>query len=96
MGRFASQGTADIANGLDTRAARSTCTNALWALARRKLDIVLYASGLDDLRSPPGNRLEALKGDRAVQYSVRVNERYRICFVWIDQGAQEIEIVDYH
>jgi proteic killer suppression protein len=65
-------------------------------MARRKLDIVLYASGLGDLRSPPGNRLKALKGDRAGQHSIRVNERYRVCFVWSDQGAQEIEIVDYH
>jgi proteic killer suppression protein len=51
---------------------------------------------LSDLRSPPGNRLESLKGDRAGQHSIRVNERYRVCFDWTDQGAQEIEIVDYH
>ena len=96
MGRFADHGTEDIANGLDTRSARSTCPTTLWPSVRRKLDIVLYASGLRDLRSPPGNRLEALKGDRTDQYSIRVNERYRVCFVWSDQGAQEIEVVDYH
>ena len=96
MARFADQGTEDIANGLNTRSARSTCPTALWPLARRKLDIVLYASGLLDLRLPPGNRLEALRGGRAGQYSIRMNDRYRVCFVWSDQGAQEIEIVDYH
>lgn len=96
MGQFADQGTEDIANGLNTRPARSTCPSALWVLARRKLDIVLYASGLHDLRSPPGNRLEALKGNRAGQYNIRMNKRYRVCFAWSDQGAHEIEIVDYH
>ena len=58
--------------------------------------MVLYAGRLNDLASPPGNRLEALKGDRAGRHSVRVNERYRVCFNWSEQGAQNIEIVDYH
>ena len=51
---------------------------------------------LDDLRFPPGNRLEALKGDRAGQYSVRINDQWRICFVWTEQGPADVELVDYH
>jgi proteic killer suppression protein len=54
------------------------------------------AAGLDDLRVPPGNRLEALKGDRAGQHSIRVNDQFRICFVWTAQGPEDVEIVDYH
>ena len=62
----------------------------------RKLDMVDAAPGLATLRSPPGNRLEALKGDRAGQFSVRVNDQWRICFVWSDRGPDRVEIVDYH
>lgn len=54
------------------------------------------AMTLDDLRFPPGNRLEALKGDRAGQYSIRINDQWRICFVWTEEGPAEVEIVDYH
>ena len=54
------------------------------------------ATVLEDLRFPPGNHLEELKGDRAGQYSVRINDQWRICFVWTDQGPAEVEIVDYH
>jgi proteic killer suppression protein len=54
------------------------------------------AASLQDLRQPPGNRLEALKGDRAGQHSIRINDQWRICFVWKDDGAEEVEIVDYH
>ena len=54
------------------------------------------AHALDDLRSPPGNRLEALKGNRKGQYSIRINDQWRICFVWTDGGAEDVEIVDYH
>ena len=62
----------------------------------RKLDQLDSAEALDDLRIPPGNRLEALKGDRQGQYSIRINEQYRICFVWTESGPAEVEIVDYH
>ena len=62
----------------------------------RKLVAVDAAEQLDDLRVPPGNRLEKLRGDRAGQYSVRVNEQWRICFRWKDGNAYEVEIVDYH
>lgn len=66
------------------------------AVARRKLRQLEIAAQLADLRVPPGNRLEALKGDRAGQYSVRINDQWRVCFRWIDSGAEEVEIVDYH
>lgn len=65
-------------------------------VALRKLRQVGSAESLDDLRVPPGNRLEALKGDRAGQHSIRVNDQWRICFVWTDAGPEEVEIVDYH
>jgi proteic killer suppression protein len=65
------------------------------AVARRKLEMVAAAKKLEDLRSPPGNRLEALKNDRAGQHSLRVNDQFRVCFRWND-GAENVEIVDYH
>ena len=61
-----------------------------------KLDILDAVTRLADLRSPPGNRLEALKGDRRDQHSIRINDRWRICFVWRHGGAEFVEIVDYH
>jgi proteic killer suppression protein len=65
-------------------------------VARRKL-ILLHASGsLEFLRVPPGNRLEALKGNRAGQYSIRINDQFRVCFRWVDGHAENVEIVDYH
>ncbi|HSR56453.1 MAG TPA: type II toxin-antitoxin system RelE/ParE family toxin, partial [Alphaproteobacteria bacterium] len=64
-------------------------------VARRKLDMLNAAQLLSDLASPPGNRLEALSGDRKGQHSIRINDRFRLCFVWRD-GAEEVEIVDYH
>jgi proteic killer suppression protein len=64
--------------------------------ARRKLLYLNAATVLDELRQPPGNRLEALKGDRKGQYSIRINEQWRICFRWQDGNAHDVEIVDYH
>lgn len=64
--------------------------------ARRKLLLLNAAGSLNDLRSPPGNRLEALKGGRKGQHSIRINDQWRICFVWRDGGAEDVEIVDYH
>lgn len=69
---------------------------AIRAVARRKLDQIEMAINLGDLRVPPGNRLEALKGDRAGQHSIRINDRHRICFVWKVDGAHDVEIADYH
>jgi toxin HigB-1 len=65
-------------------------------VARRKLRQLQIAGRLDDLRVPPGNRLELLKGDRAGQYSIRINNQWRICFRWNEAGADDVEIVDYH
>ncbi len=64
--------------------------------ARRKLLMVDNAGALSDLHHPPGNRLEALKGDRRGQHSIRINDQWRICFIWRDGGAELVEIVDYH
>ena len=64
--------------------------------ARRKLLLRDGAGKLDDLRQPPGNRLEALQGDRRGQHSIRINDQWRICFEWHDDGAEMVEIVDYH
>lgn len=69
---------------------------AIEAVARRKLEMIEAAQALQDLRVPPGNRLEALKGDRKGQHSIRVNDQWRICFVWREGAAENVEIVDYH
>jgi proteic killer suppression protein len=69
---------------------------AIKSVALRKLDMIDAATRLSDLRAPPGNRLEALKGDRIAQHSIRINDQWRICFVWRDGGAELVEIVDYH
>jgi proteic killer suppression protein len=69
---------------------------AVERIARRKLLMVASAKKLEDLRSPPGNRLEALKGDRKLQHSIRINDRWHICFLWQGENAHEVEIVDYH
>ena len=66
------------------------------SVARRKLRQLQIAGRLDDLRVPPGNRLEALKGDRGGQHSIRVNDQYRVCFRWTAAGPENVEIVDYH
>jgi toxin HigB-1 len=65
-------------------------------VAARKLDLLDAATSLNDLRSPPGNRLEALKGDRNGQHSIRVNDQWRICFRWTTDGPEDVEFVDYH
>jgi proteic killer suppression protein len=64
--------------------------------ARRKLKMMDAAACLEDLRMPPGNRLEALRGDRAGQYSIRINQQWRVCFVWTRKGPTDVEIADYH
>jgi len=65
-------------------------------VARRKLRQLEIAGRLEDLRVPPGNRLEALKGDRTGQHSIRINDQWRVCFRWTEAGAEDVEIVDYH
>jgi proteic killer suppression protein len=66
------------------------------AAAARKLDMLNAAAGIDDLRSPPGNRLGRLKGDRAGQWSIRINAQWRVCFTWTEHGPDNVAIVDYH
>ena len=83
-------------DGRDTRAARRVCPPALWPVARRKLDQVNRVEEVGELAMPPGNRLEALRGERAGQHSIRINERYRVCFRWVRGEAHEVEIADYH
>ncbi len=93
---FKDEGTEDVFDERDTKKARKACLRDLWRVARRKLDQINQAAELDDLRVPPGNRLEELKGDREGQHSVRINDQYRVCFRWTESGAEGVEIVDYH
>ena len=93
---FKDDATEDIFNGRNSAAARRACTVNLWRIAARKLDLLDAAVTLQDLRSPPGNHLEALTGDRQGQHSIRINDQYRICFVWTELGPDRVEIVDYH
>ena len=93
---FKNSATEDIFNGINTKAARKLCPQSLWQVATRKLDQLDSVERLHDLRIPPGNRLESLKGHRSGQYSIRINNQYRICFRWTEVGPSEVEIVDYH
>lgn len=93
---FATDGTRDVFDGVPSRKARKACPSELWSTAMRKLDQLNQAHSLLDLRAPPGNRLEALAGDRKGQHSIRINEQYRICFRWTPPGPADVEIVDYH
>ncbi len=93
---FKTKGAEDIFNGIRSREARRTCPENIWRVAARKLDQLDSVEGIDELRIPPGNRLEELSGDRQGQHSIRINDRYRICFVWTVSGPDQVEIVDYH
>ena len=96
IGSFRNAGAEDIFNGENTRAARSACPQSLWRIAMRKLDQLDSVTSLDELRIPPGNRLEPLAGDRQGEHSIRINDQYRLCFIWTEFGPDEVEIVDYH
>lgn len=93
---FASAGTEDVFNGRNTKEARKTCPRALWRIAARKLEQLDSVQLLHELRIPPGNRLEALTRDRLVQCSIRINDQYRVCFIWTEDGPDRVGIVDYH
>ncbi len=93
---FKDQATEDIFNGVNSRMARKVCPQTLWRIASRKLDQIDSVRELDELKVPPGNRLERLFGDRKGKCSIRVNEQYRICFIWGDTGPSNVEITDYH
>ncbi len=92
IGSFACKETEKIFNGKFS----SKLPQSIQRLTARKLDYLDSAGDLEDLRSPPGNRLEALKDDRAGQHSIRINDQWRICFVWRDNNAYDVEIADYH
>ena len=93
---FKNRGTEDIFNGNNTNAARKLCPQSLWRVGARKLDQLDSINTLEELRIPPGNRLEALSGNRNGQFSIRINEQYRTCFIWSNSAPEEVEIVDYH
>jgi proteic killer suppression protein len=89
---FADRDTELIWSGVRSR----RLPGSIQSTALRKLRLLNQSRRLEDLRVPPGNRLEALHGDRAGQHSIRINEQWRICFVFRDGGADDVEIVDYH
>ena len=93
---FHDAGTEDVFNGVNTKAAKKVCPEVVWRVARRNLDQLDSVTRLDELRIPPGNRLEALSRDRRGQHSIRINDQFRICFEWTSSGPANIEIVDYH
>jgi proteic killer suppression protein len=93
---FADQGTEDLFNGINSASARRVCPRTIWKVAFRKLDQLDSATDIIDLRVQMGNLLEALSGDRAGQHSMRINDRYRICFYWTQTGPEAVLIVDYH
>ncbi len=93
---FDDKGTENVYNGVNSRLARKTLPVELRRIALRKFYFLENAVNLEDLRMPPGNHLEVLHGDRRGQHSIRINDRYRICFVWSEKGSKQVEIVDYH
>ena len=93
---FKDQATEDIFNGKNTGDARKACPKIIWKIATRKLDQLDSVQSLEELRIPPGNRFESLSGNRKLQYSIRINEQFRICFKWTSSGPSEVEITDYH
>jgi proteic killer suppression protein len=93
---FRDKGTAYLFDGRDTKQARKSCPSDLVPVARRKLDQLNQAVALGDLRAPPRNHLEKLKGEREGQYSIRINDQWRVCFRWTQSGAEDVAIVDYH
>jgi proteic killer suppression protein len=93
---FRDRGTADVFHGVDSKAARKVCPISLHGLVARKLSALDAASRVDDLMVLPGNRLKRLGGNRFGQYSIRINDQYRICFRWVNDEATLVEITDYH
>jgi proteic killer suppression protein len=92
---FADEATSDVFNGVNTKEARKLAKD-VWLVMRRKLDMVNAAAALGDLRVPPGNRLEALRGDQQGRHSIRVNDQYRITFRFEGGNAHDVRCEDYH
>ena len=93
---FRNKGTEDIFNGINSKDARKICPQSIWKVATRKLDQLDSVIELNELRIPPNNKLESLARDRKGQYSIRINDQYRICFIWSYSGPDKVEITDYH
>jgi toxin HigB-1 len=93
---FKNVATEDIFNGKTTKIALKICPKNLWKIVTRKLDQLDSVISIAELRIPPGNRLESLSGNRKGQYSIRINDQYRICFKWSEKGPMDVEITDYH
>ena len=93
---FLNKGTEDIFNGKNTKDARKICPKNLWRIAVRKLDQIDSIIKLEESWILPGNRFESLSGDRKMEHSIRINNQYRICFLWKDGYANQVEIIDYH
>ncbi len=93
---FKNRGTEDIFNGKNTKEARKLCPRLIWKVAQRKLDQMDSIRILAELQVPPGNKLEALSKDRKGQHSIRINDQYRVCFIWTESGPTDVEITDYH
>jgi proteic killer suppression protein len=93
---FKNQQSEDVFNGQENKKAFKVLPQHLWTVAGRKLDQLDTVGTLEALTIPPGNRLEALRGDRVGQHSLRINDQYRICFRWADDGAHDVEVTDYH
>jgi proteic killer suppression protein len=96
MVSFKNQATEDIFNGKNTKNARKLCPQSLWRVSARKLDQLDSVVKLEELKVPPGNRLESLSGNRKEEYSIRINDQYRVCFKWSESGPFNVEITDYH
>ncbi len=93
---FKNQATEDIFNGQNTKGARKLCPKSIWRVASRKLDQLDSVIAVEELKIPPGNRLEPLSGDRKGEFSIRINGQYRVCFKWSEAGPVDVEITDYH
>jgi proteic killer suppression protein len=93
---FRNQQSEDVFNGAQNKKAAKVLPLQLWRAAARRLDQINRVTSLEGLNEPPDNRLEALKGDREGQHSIRINDQYRICFRWADDDAHDVEITDYH
>jgi proteic killer suppression protein len=93
---FKNKATEDVFNGKSSKLAMKACPKRLWKIATRKLDQLDSVSTLEELNVPPGNRLESLSGKRKGEFSIRINDQFRIVFKWTETGPADVEISDYH
>ena len=92
---FRNEGTEDLFHGVSSKKALRIPVS-LWPAVRRKLDRLNYAADIQDLRVPPGNRLEKLEGGLSGYHSIRINDQFRLIFKWLDDGVHNVEVTDYH